>query len=364
MAFRWQQLIVILAALPALAGRAALADRPASQPAETLTPATQPNVSFTCIQLAYCSDWRIDGAIRRINLSTEQADGVNAVLKAARKELDQLGAGLSQQVMDLNQRRIAAAAEGDARQLAAVTRQLADARAQADKAADAVRERAVAQFKAVLTGEQFGQLSADLERSRPADQSAQGRGARLAEQFLNDLRATVRLTDEQAGQIRQAVTARFVAVLTKAEGEAANLPALRERLASARSGNDAAEVKKLEKQIADMAPDWAKEQRTTLADVAGKFLTDAQRRQLQAAVRVRMEGAIRVALAEATNPLDRLSLTQEQRRKVAELSAAAREALLQLDESDWQARQEMTTQLHKDIVELLTEEQRKRYPSQ
>lgn len=166
MAIRRQLVLATVAALFGSAGWAALADSPASQPTQTPGPATQPSISFACVQLVYCSDWRIDGAIRRINLAAEQTDAVNAVLRAARKDLDQIGADFSQQAMDLNQRRIAAAADGDARQLAAVTRELAEARARADKAGDAVRERVVEQLKAVLTGEQFAQLSADLERTK------------------------------------------------------------------------------------------------------------------------------------------------------------------------------------------------------
>lgn len=308
--------------------------------------------------LGYSGDWQLDSAVRRAGVTAAQVTPVNAILAAARKRSNLLTSESASQTLALREQRMKASARGDVDETVAASEKLGLASARLAERQDAIRTETMGELQRLLDAAQFRRFVRTLERQSPQEDSPAAQTHRQVEAFLVAFRSLVTLTPEQADQVRAAVGPVLADAVAQGQKSSARVSALRSVLAHEQNPDTR---KMIERQIAAMKGDPSAGYRAALAEAA-KVLTTEQRAELAKSRRQRVDQLARSVIAPATQPTGGLGLSADQRKRVAALADAAREAILSLDEYDAAAREELGRQLRRDIAELLTAEQRTRYP--
>jgi Spy/CpxP family protein refolding chaperone len=298
----------------------------------------------------------VDRMFSRLDLTADQAARINPMLTdyAARRQADIKGH--EQRVAELS-RQLRAAAENKDEETADKLR---------GQIRDVTREHYANRMKTFneFVDQAADQLPADkaqqLKRMRDERTTTAGRARRGARMLVSRMADDLELTDSQRQQAEEMLAARMTRIMETQEQNGPRMRELWGELRKAREADDEARVEQIRKELGELRTDWGKEFRQGREDLM-KVLTPEQQAKLQKQEQERRDQRNRRSAEFATGPAKRLdSLTDQQRKQIESLEAAAIEAMGGQD-MDRDARRALTDRLRQDVVALLTEEQKAAY---
>ncbi|MDD4891129.1 MAG: Spy/CpxP family protein refolding chaperone [Phycisphaerae bacterium] len=220
------------------------------------------------------------------------------------------------------------------------------------------RDKLLADISAVLTDEQAKAFKERLEEQDPKSPAYTRRIARMT---LSMYAQMVKLTPEQEAKAVEVIQARNAESAKRQEAISTRYRELADRLA--KDPKDADARKQMAELQDKMQETWQRESVQTRKAVEEVF-TPEQREKVAEVNRKTAENYADVTVNTAMRSFDRARLTEDQKKKAAELADAARQALCKMDPYEWKVRNDLSKQLRTDIKALLTDEQRKLLPDE
>ncbi|MCG3178418.1 MAG: hypothetical protein BIFFINMI_00745 [Phycisphaerae bacterium] len=344
---------------------------PDQQPKTTDTPTTPTDKPATGDgnqangNLVSSGSRRLDGMLRRLQLSDAQAKAIAPTLQAYQDAREKESTDYRDKTGKLAQewRDEAAKARQDGKELdPAVNQKYRQQMDDLNTQFRQQREKAFNDLTATLGSqlpadkvEQLKQLNAEADS--PAGQ-AQGAAGFAMRRFEG-----LDLTDEQNAQIRKIITDRMASTFEQMQKNREQVDQLRSQIRDAESKNDQAAADAARAKLRELTPDFGAAMREG-RDAVNKVLTPEQQAKLQQREQeftTQMNDRMLRGTVDSAKGL--AGITDQQKKQIDDLADGAKGALAQLKPEEFQARRDLMDKLRKDISSVLTDEQKKAYES-